>query len=118
MMDSIKMEPEVDPLELQEHVTTSELEDKMLSSEEGNLMNLQVKTEYLDHSYDIKSEIKVEDNAVPGLKFELEDRPVVIKREVAVQLVREYGMRYVATLQIVAVLLEVITPQWRNIRST
>ncbi|XP_069669289.1 uncharacterized protein [Periplaneta americana] len=66
-MDLIKMEPEVDPLDLQVH-NTYEIEENKASSEEGKLPHLEVtgmKAECMDHSYEIKSEIKVEDNPVP-----------------------------------------------------
>ncbi|XP_069670852.1 uncharacterized protein [Periplaneta americana] len=62
-MDLIKMEPEVDPLDLQDDKTYI-LEEKKASSEEGNWSHLEVsgiKTECVDHSYEIKSEMKVED---------------------------------------------------------
>ncbi|KAJ4425943.1 hypothetical protein ANN_27569 [Periplaneta americana] len=67
-MDLIKMEPEFDPLDLQAHDTKYEIGDNEASSEEGNLSQLEVtgmKTECMDHSYEIKSEIKVEDTPVP-----------------------------------------------------
>ncbi|XP_069672970.1 zinc finger protein ZFP2-like isoform X1 [Periplaneta americana] len=62
-MDVVKKEPEVDPLAIQcsDNIYTDE---KKPLSEEGNLSHLEVtgmKTECVDHSYVIKSEIKVED---------------------------------------------------------
>ncbi|KAJ4425810.1 hypothetical protein ANN_27436 [Periplaneta americana] len=54
--------------------------------QEGNIMDLQVKTECVDHSYDLNSEIKVEESPVPinfpVLKSEVEESPVSIKSEV------------------------------------
>ncbi|XP_069672261.1 uncharacterized protein [Periplaneta americana] len=67
-MDLIKMEPEVDPLELQTHDNTYEVEDNEASSEEAKLSHLEVagmKAECMDHSYEMKREIKVEDTSVP-----------------------------------------------------
>ncbi|XP_069673239.1 uncharacterized protein [Periplaneta americana] len=66
-LDSIKMEPEVDPLDLQ-HDNTYSLEDNKSSLEEGNLSHLEVtgmKASYVDQTYEIKSEIKVEDSPLP-----------------------------------------------------
>ncbi|XP_069690454.1 uncharacterized protein [Periplaneta americana] len=62
MMDLIKMEPEVDPLDLQAHDNTYGIK------KEGNISHLEVtgiKTECMDQNYEIKSEIKVEDAPVP-----------------------------------------------------
>ncbi|XP_069670434.1 zinc finger protein 501-like [Periplaneta americana] len=67
-MDEIKMEPEVDLLGLPPHDNTWKTEESKVLSEERNLSNLQVggmKTECVDHSYDLTSEIKVEDTPVP-----------------------------------------------------
>ncbi|XP_069670849.1 zinc finger protein 723-like isoform X2 [Periplaneta americana] len=68
VMDLIKMEPEVDPLDLQDN-KTYKLEEKKASSEGGNLSHLEVcgmKTECVDQSY----EMKVEDTPVPiGFAF-------------------------------------------------
>ncbi|XP_069672832.1 uncharacterized protein [Periplaneta americana] len=64
VMDVIKMEPDADPL----RVNTYEIGENNTLSEEGNLYHLEVtdlKTEYVDHSCDLKSEIKVEDTPVP-----------------------------------------------------
>ncbi|XP_069671263.1 uncharacterized protein [Periplaneta americana] len=66
-MDLIKMESEVDPLDLQAQDNIYKLEENKSSSKEGNLSQLEVtgmKTECVDPSYDIKSEIKVEDTPV------------------------------------------------------
>ncbi|XP_069672345.1 uncharacterized protein [Periplaneta americana] len=63
-MDLTKMEPEYDPLGLVSHDNTCRVEENKASSEEGNLFRLEVtgmKTECVDQSYNIKSEIKVED---------------------------------------------------------
>ncbi|XP_069672616.1 uncharacterized protein [Periplaneta americana] len=68
VMDVIKMEPALDLLDIQLHGNTYEMEENDPLSEEGNLSHLKVtgmKTECLDQSYDIKSEIKVEDTPVP-----------------------------------------------------
>ncbi|XP_069670402.1 early growth response factor homolog 1-like isoform X8 [Periplaneta americana] len=57
-MDEIKMEPEVDLLGLEPH-NTCEIKENTTLSEEGDLSHLQVpgiKTECLDHSYDLTSE--------------------------------------------------------------
>ncbi|XP_069670296.1 uncharacterized protein [Periplaneta americana] len=67
-MDLIKKEPEVDPLHLQAHSNTCEIEENKASSEEGKVSRLEVtgmKAECMDHSYEIKSEIKVEDTPLP-----------------------------------------------------
>ncbi|XP_069690424.1 zinc finger protein 678-like [Periplaneta americana] len=59
------MESEVDPLD---HDNTYILEENNSSSKKGNLPHLEVtgmKTACVDHSYEIKSETKVEDSAVP-----------------------------------------------------
>ncbi|KAJ4425550.1 hypothetical protein ANN_27745 [Periplaneta americana] len=64
VMDVIKMEPDADPL----RVTTYEIGENNTLSEEGNLCHLEVTglmTECVDHSCDLKSEIKVEDTPVP-----------------------------------------------------
>ncbi|XP_069669718.1 uncharacterized protein [Periplaneta americana] len=84
MMDVIKKETEVDPLAILTSDNSDTNEKKPLSqpavnwksitpklaysdSAEGKLLDLDVagiKTECLDHSYDLKSEIKVEEPAV------------------------------------------------------
>ncbi|XP_069670417.1 zinc finger protein 714-like [Periplaneta americana] len=81
MMDEIKMEPVVDLLGLEPH-NTSELKENTTLSEEGNLSHLQVagiKTECVDHSYDLTSEVKVEDTPEPVsfrmMKCEVEETP-------------------------------------------
>ncbi|XP_069670072.1 uncharacterized protein [Periplaneta americana] len=66
-MDVIKMEPDADPLGLEPQDDTYEIGDNNSLSEEGNLSHLEVtgmKTECVDHSWDLKSEIKVEDSPV------------------------------------------------------
>ncbi|XP_069669962.1 uncharacterized protein [Periplaneta americana] len=65
-MDVIKKEPEVDPLAIQWSDETDTDEKKPLS-EEGNLLDFHVtgiKTESVSRSYELTSEIKVEDTAV------------------------------------------------------
>ncbi|KAJ4425703.1 hypothetical protein ANN_27899 [Periplaneta americana] len=67
VMDVIKKEPEVDPLAVHWSDNTDTDEKKPLS-EERSLLDLHVagiKTESVDHSYDLTSEIKVEETAVP-----------------------------------------------------
>ncbi|XP_069672433.1 uncharacterized protein [Periplaneta americana] len=67
VMAVIKKEPGVDPLAIQSSYNTDADEKKPLS-EEGNLLFLHVagiKTEDVDHSSDLTSEIKVEETAVP-----------------------------------------------------
>ncbi|KAJ4425933.1 hypothetical protein ANN_27559 [Periplaneta americana] len=64
------MEPEVDPLDSQLHDNTYKTEENNDLSEERNLLDLQatgMKTEYVDHSYDLKSQIKDEDSSVPNI---------------------------------------------------
>ncbi|KAJ4425344.1 hypothetical protein ANN_27959 [Periplaneta americana] len=72
VMDLIKMEPEDDPLSLLQHDNTHRIEENKASSKEGNLSHLEetgMKTECLDQSYDIKSEIKVEDITPVPISF-------------------------------------------------
>ncbi|KAJ4425551.1 hypothetical protein ANN_27746, partial [Periplaneta americana] len=67
MMEAIKKEPKVDPLAIQLSDNTDRDEKNPLSEEE-NLLNLHVagiKTECVDHSYDLTSEIKIEEMAMP-----------------------------------------------------
>ncbi|XP_069669705.1 gastrula zinc finger protein XlCGF17.1-like isoform X2 [Periplaneta americana] len=71
-MDLIKMEPEDDPLSLLQHDNTHRIEENKASSKEENLSHLEetgMKTECLDQSYDIKSEIKVEDTTPVPISF-------------------------------------------------
>ncbi|KAJ4425351.1 hypothetical protein ANN_27966, partial [Periplaneta americana] len=82
-MDLIKMEPEVDPLDLQPQDSTHETEDNKDLSEERNVSNIQVrgiKTECVDRSF--TSDINVEATPVPSsfafVKCEVEDTPVDI----------------------------------------
>ncbi|XP_069670988.1 gastrula zinc finger protein XlCGF67.1-like isoform X2 [Periplaneta americana] len=66
-MDVIKMEPEVDALPIQTS-DSADIEGRKLLSEEGNLLDLhvtEIKTEYIDHRYDVGSEIAFEETAVP-----------------------------------------------------
>ncbi|KAJ4425463.1 hypothetical protein ANN_28079 [Periplaneta americana] len=72
VMDVIKMEPALDLLYLQLHDNTYEMEGNDPLSEERNLSHLDVtgmKTECMDQSYDIKSEIKVEDITPMPISF-------------------------------------------------
>ncbi|XP_069669583.1 uncharacterized protein [Periplaneta americana] len=78
-MDVIKMEHGSDPLGIQTS-GISDIEEKKPLSEEVNLLDLNVtkiKTESIDHRYDIKSEIVFEETAVPiefpMLKSEVEE---------------------------------------------
>ncbi|XP_069670448.1 uncharacterized protein [Periplaneta americana] len=67
-MDLIKMEPVVDPSDLQQHDNTYKIEENTTLTEEEKLLDLQatgMKTECLDHKYDLKSEIKIEDSPMP-----------------------------------------------------
>ncbi|KAJ4425837.1 hypothetical protein ANN_27463 [Periplaneta americana] len=67
-MDLIKMEPDVDPLHLQAHGNKYEIEENKASSEEGKVSHLEVtgmKAECMDHSYEIKSEINVDETPLP-----------------------------------------------------
>ncbi|XP_069670407.1 uncharacterized protein [Periplaneta americana] len=84
MMDGIKMEPVVDLLGSEPH-NTCEIKENTTLSEEGDLSHLQVagiKTECVDHSYDLTSEVKVEDTpdpvSFPIVKSEVESTPVPI----------------------------------------
>ncbi|XP_069671749.1 uncharacterized protein [Periplaneta americana] len=77
VMDEIKIEPKVDPLY---HDNTHETEENKTLSEDENFSHLEVtgmKTEFLGHSCDIKTEIKVDDTPVPGsfpeVKSEVDD---------------------------------------------
>ncbi|XP_069670236.1 uncharacterized protein [Periplaneta americana] len=66
-MDVIKMEPGSDPMGIQTS-GIADVEEKKPLSEEGNLLDVDVtkiKTECIDHRYDIKSEIVFEESAVP-----------------------------------------------------
>ncbi|XP_069671071.1 uncharacterized protein [Periplaneta americana] len=67
VMDVIKMEPGSDPLGIQTS-GIADIEEKKPLSEEGNLLDLDVtkiKTECIDHRYDVKSEMTYEEAAVP-----------------------------------------------------
>ncbi|KAJ4425687.1 hypothetical protein ANN_27883 [Periplaneta americana] len=67
VMDVIKKEPEVDPLAIHWSDDTDKDEKKPLL-QEGNLFDFHVagiKTESVDYSYDLTSETKVEEPAVP-----------------------------------------------------
>ncbi|KAJ4425554.1 hypothetical protein ANN_27749 [Periplaneta americana] len=78
VMDVNKMEPGSDPLAI--HTSNAEIEEKEPLSEEGNLLDLDVtkiKTESIDHRYDVKSEIQFEETSAsvdfPMLKSEAEE---------------------------------------------
>ncbi|KAJ4425878.1 hypothetical protein ANN_27504 [Periplaneta americana] len=67
VMDVIKMEPEVDPVTIQTS-DIADIEGRKPLSEEENLLDLhvtEIKTEYIDHRYDLGSEIAFEESAVP-----------------------------------------------------
>ncbi|XP_069670765.1 uncharacterized protein [Periplaneta americana] len=67
-MDVIKMEAEDDPFGLLPPDDEYKMEQNKALSEEGNLSHLEamtMKTECVDHSCDIKTEIKVEDTSDP-----------------------------------------------------
>ncbi|XP_069671869.1 uncharacterized protein [Periplaneta americana] len=67
-MDLIKMEPEDDPIHLLLQDDKLKVEQNKTLSEEWTLSHLEttgIKTECVDLSYDIKSEIKVEDTPDP-----------------------------------------------------
>ncbi|XP_069670740.1 uncharacterized protein [Periplaneta americana] len=71
-MDVVKVEIQADPLGLQPYDNTYKTEEEMALLEEGNLSHLEVtavKTECVDQSYDIKSEIKVEDATPVPISF-------------------------------------------------
>ncbi|XP_069669482.1 uncharacterized protein [Periplaneta americana] len=73
-MDVIKMEPAVDPLDLQIHDSIYEMDENDLLSQQRNLSHLEMtamKTESVDQSYDIKSEIKVEDDSPETIGFHM-----------------------------------------------
>ncbi|XP_069671061.1 zinc finger protein 227-like isoform X3 [Periplaneta americana] len=66
-MDEIKMEPGSDPMGIQTSCI-ADVEEKTPLSQEGNLLDLDVtkiKTECIDHRYDVKSEMTYEEAAVP-----------------------------------------------------
>ncbi|XP_069669626.1 uncharacterized protein [Periplaneta americana] len=66
MDDVMKMEPDSDPLAIETSDNAYTEEGKPLS-EEGNLLDFhftEIKTEYIDHTYDVKSEMTFEEAAV------------------------------------------------------
>ncbi|XP_069670275.1 uncharacterized protein [Periplaneta americana] len=75
-MDLIKMEPEYDSLDLQ-HDGTYKIEENISSSKEEDLSHPEMMGLKADHTYEIKSEIKVEDSPVPTsfayVKCEVDD---------------------------------------------
>ncbi|XP_069669875.1 zinc finger protein 695-like isoform X2 [Periplaneta americana] len=87
-MDVIKKEPEVDPLCLRPQDNIYEIGGNNTLSEEWNLSHLEVaamKTECVDQSYDIKTEIKVEDNtsvpiSLPMVKSEVDQELFYLDR--------------------------------------
>ncbi|XP_069673305.1 uncharacterized protein [Periplaneta americana] len=65
-MDVIKKEPEIDFLAIKRSNNT-DMEDQKPFSEEGNVLDLQVieiKTECVDHSYDVKTEMTFDETSV------------------------------------------------------
>ncbi|XP_069669964.1 uncharacterized protein [Periplaneta americana] len=79
-MDGLmKMEPDSDPLAIQTS-DNADTEERKLLSEEGNLLDFhftEIKTECIDHRYDVKSEMAYEEAAVsvdfPIVKSEAEE---------------------------------------------
>ncbi|XP_069673532.1 uncharacterized protein [Periplaneta americana] len=68
VMDVIKMEPAVDPLDLQLHDSIYEMDENDPLSEERNFLDQHVtgiKEEYEEQSSDLLSEIKFEGDPVP-----------------------------------------------------
>ncbi|XP_069670182.1 uncharacterized protein [Periplaneta americana] len=66
-MNVIKKEPEVDPLAIEWCDDTDTVEKKHLS-EDGNVLDLhvtEIKTECMDQSYALKSEMTFEESPVP-----------------------------------------------------
>ncbi|XP_069670869.1 uncharacterized protein [Periplaneta americana] len=84
-MDVIKLEPAtLDQLGLQLHDNTYEMSGNKALSQEGNLSHLKetgMKIECVDQSYDIKSEIKVEDITPEAIDFPVVKPEVEIKIE-------------------------------------
>ncbi|XP_069670912.1 uncharacterized protein [Periplaneta americana] len=79
MDDLMKMEPDSDPLAIQTSDNADAEEGKLLS-EEGNLLDFHftaIKTECIDHRYDVKSEMTYEEVEVsvdfPIMKSEAEE---------------------------------------------
>ncbi|XP_069670500.1 zinc finger protein 664-like isoform X1 [Periplaneta americana] len=66
VMDGMKMDPKVDPLAVQ--TSDNRNEHKGHLSQDGNLLNVdlsRVKTECVDHSYDVTSEMEFEETPAP-----------------------------------------------------
>ncbi|XP_069671005.1 uncharacterized protein [Periplaneta americana] len=85
-MDVVKMEPEVDPLAIGININSDINEQKILC-QVGNVLHLQVtgiKTECMDHSYGLNSEMAFDETPVP-INFP------VMKSEVEVSTVYEEG---------------------------
>ncbi|XP_069669767.1 uncharacterized protein [Periplaneta americana] len=79
MDDLMKMEPDSDPLAI-ETSDNADTEEGKLLSEEGNLLDFHftaIKTECMDHRYEVKSEMTYEEAAVsvdfPIVKSEAEE---------------------------------------------
>ncbi|KAJ4445086.1 hypothetical protein ANN_06885 [Periplaneta americana] len=67
VMDLLKTEPDIDPLGI-ETSHSADVEEKKPLSEVVNLLNLhftRIKEEYVDHNYDLTSEMKLDDTLVP-----------------------------------------------------
>ncbi|KAJ4425918.1 hypothetical protein ANN_27544 [Periplaneta americana] len=85
MMDVIKREPDINPL-AKETSYKIDIEERNSISEEGNIYDLhatEIKTEYMDQSYDLKSEVTFEETSVPIdfpiVKSEAERRDLVFR---------------------------------------
>ncbi|XP_069690434.1 uncharacterized protein [Periplaneta americana] len=66
VIDVIKMEHEFDPLAI-ERCINSDIEEQKTLSEERNVLDItDIKTECMDHSYDVKTEITFDDIPVPN----------------------------------------------------
>ncbi|KAJ4425813.1 hypothetical protein ANN_27439 [Periplaneta americana] len=77
VMDEIKMEPGVDPLELQPHDNTWKIEENNILSEQGTLLNLQAMGMKTESCFDT-SWIKIEDQ--PVMKCEGEEYSFDLER--------------------------------------
>ncbi|XP_069670440.1 uncharacterized protein [Periplaneta americana] len=76
-MDEIKMEPGVDPLELQPHDNTWKIEENNILSEPGTLLNMQAMGMKTESCFDT-SWIKIEDQ--PVVKCEGEEYSFDLER--------------------------------------
>ncbi|XP_069670168.1 uncharacterized protein [Periplaneta americana] len=86
VMDMIKMEPDIDPLAKETSYKTVTEETNSLS-QEGSVLYLhstEIKTECVDRSYDLKSEITFEETPVsidfPIVKTEIEEEALELNR--------------------------------------